>query len=65
MNSKESIKLRKRKLPTGNTTLYLDIYRNGKREFADYSISTLCTSSTPSMAEIDLIIPSNSLAECT
>lgn len=33
MNSKESIKLRKRKLPTGNTTLYLDIYRNGKREY--------------------------------
>ena len=33
MNNKESIKLRKRKLPTGNTTLYLDIYRNGKREY--------------------------------
>ena len=30
-----------------------------------YSISTLCTSSTPLIAEIDLIIPSNSLAECT
>lgn len=33
MSNKESIKLRKRKLPTGNTTLYLDIYRNGKRDY--------------------------------
>lgn len=31
---KESIKLRKRKMPdTGNVSLYLDIYRNGKREY--------------------------------
>lgn len=33
MSNKESIKLRKRKMPTGNTSLYLDIYRNGKREY--------------------------------
>lgn len=30
---KESIQLRKRKTPTGNISLYLDIYRNGKREY--------------------------------
>ncbi len=30
---KESIKLRQRKMETGNTSLYLDIYRNGKREY--------------------------------
>ena len=33
MNNKESVKLRKRKLSTGNTSLYLDIYLNGKREY--------------------------------
>ncbi|MBR4886808.1 MAG: site-specific integrase [Muribaculaceae bacterium] len=33
MNNKESVKLRKRKLTTGNTSLYLDIYLNGKREY--------------------------------
>ena len=33
MANKESVKLRMRKLNTGNTTLYLDIYRNGKREY--------------------------------
>ncbi len=32
-NSKEPIKLRKRKMPTGNTTLYLDIYLNGERSY--------------------------------
>lgn len=31
--SKEPIKLRKRKMPTGNTTLYLDIYLNGERSY--------------------------------
>lgn len=30
---KESIQLRKRKTPTGNVSLYLDIYRNGRREY--------------------------------
>lgn len=30
---KESIQLRKRKTPAGNISLYLDIYRNGKREY--------------------------------
>lgn len=33
MNNKESIRLRKRKLSTGNTSLYLDIYRNGVRQY--------------------------------
>ena len=31
--TKEVVKLRQRKLPTGRTSLYLDIYRNGKREY--------------------------------
>lgn len=31
--SKEPIKLRRRKMPSGNTTLYLDIYINGKRSY--------------------------------
>lgn len=31
--SKEPIKLRKRKMPTGNITLYLDIYLNGERSY--------------------------------
>lgn len=30
---KESIQLRKRKMPTGTVSLYLDIYRNGRREY--------------------------------
>lgn len=30
---KESIQLRKRKTPAGNISLYLDIYRNGRREY--------------------------------
>ena len=33
VNSKEPIKLRKRKMSSGNTSLYLDIYREGKREY--------------------------------
>jgi integrase len=33
MSNKESIRLRKRKLSTGNTSLYLDIYRNGVRQY--------------------------------
>lgn len=33
MAAKEPIRLRKRKMPTGNTSLYLDIYMNGKREY--------------------------------
>lgn len=32
-NSKEPIRLRQRKMPTGRTSLYLDIYRKGKREY--------------------------------
>ncbi len=32
-DSKEPIRLRGRKLPTGNTSLYLDIYLNGKRSY--------------------------------
>ncbi len=32
-NSKEPIRLRGRKLQTGNTSLYLDIYLNGKRSY--------------------------------
>lgn len=31
--SKEPVRLRGRKLPTGNTSLYLDIYVNGKRSY--------------------------------
>ena len=31
--SKEPVRLRKRKLPTGLTTLYLDIYRDGQRTY--------------------------------
>ncbi len=31
--SKEPVKLRQRKMPSGNISLYLDIYRNGKREY--------------------------------
>lgn len=31
--SKESIRLRQRKTTSGNTTLYLDIYLNGKRSY--------------------------------
>lgn len=30
---KEFIRLRQRRTPSGNTSLYLDIYRNGKREY--------------------------------
>ena len=30
---KEQIRLRQRKMATGNISLYLDIYRNGKREY--------------------------------
>ncbi|MDR1343778.1 MAG: site-specific integrase [Tannerellaceae bacterium] len=30
---KEPVRLRERLLPSGNTTLYLDIYRDGKREY--------------------------------
>ena len=33
MSNKESIHLRKRKLATGNTSLYLDVYRNGVRSY--------------------------------
>lgn len=33
MSNKESIKLRKRKLSTGNESLYLDVYRNGVRQY--------------------------------
>lgn len=33
MSNKESIRLRKRKLATGNTSLYLDVYRNGVRQY--------------------------------
>lgn len=33
MSNKESIRLRQRKLTTGNTSLYLDIYRNGVRQY--------------------------------
>lgn len=32
-NSKEPIRLRKRKTSTGRTSLYLDIYLNGKRSY--------------------------------
>lgn len=32
-DSKEPIKLRRRKLPTGNISLYLDIYLNGRRTY--------------------------------
>lgn len=32
-DSKEPIKLRQRKMPSGNTTLYLDIYINGVRSY--------------------------------
>ena len=31
--SKEPIKIREKKLANGNISLYLDIYRNGKREY--------------------------------
>lgn len=31
--SKEPIRLRMRKLKTGNTSLYLDIYMDGKRSY--------------------------------
>ena len=31
--SKEPIRLRQRKMPTGNISLYLDIYLNGKRTY--------------------------------
>jgi hypothetical protein len=31
--SKEPIRLRKRKTPTGNISLYLDIYLNGQRSY--------------------------------
>ena len=31
--SKEPIRLRQRKTASGNTTLYLDIYLNGKRSY--------------------------------
>ena len=33
MASKESIKIRRKKIASGNISLYLDIYRNGKREY--------------------------------
>ena len=33
MATKEPIRLRQRKTPTGNVSLYLDIYLNGKREY--------------------------------
>ena len=31
--AKEPIRLRKRKMPMGNTSLYLDIYINGRRTY--------------------------------
>lgn len=33
MSNKESVRLRQRKQRTGNISLYLDIYRNGKRQY--------------------------------
>lgn len=33
MDAKENIKLRERLLASGNSSLYLDIYRNGRREY--------------------------------
>lgn len=33
------VTLRKRKLKTGGTSLYLDIYHNGKREYESLSLS--------------------------
>lgn len=33
MSNKESIRLRQRRLATGNTSLYLDVYRNGVRSY--------------------------------
>lgn len=33
MSNKESIRLRQRRLATGSTSLYLDIYRNGVRQY--------------------------------
>lgn len=33
MSNKESIRLRQRKLATGNISLYLDVYRNGIRQY--------------------------------
>lgn len=33
MSNKESIRLRQRKLATGNISLYLDVYRNGVRQY--------------------------------
>ena len=33
MTAKESIKIRTRKVANGNQSIYLDIYRNGKREY--------------------------------
>lgn len=32
-DSKEPIRLRQRKMPTGNVSLYLDIYLNGRRTY--------------------------------
>lgn len=32
-NAKESVRLRQRPTPSGNISLYLDIYRNGKRKY--------------------------------
>ena len=33
MATKETIRIRKKKIASGNISLYLDIYRNGKREY--------------------------------
>ena len=33
MTTKESIRIRKKTIASGNQSLYLDIYRNGKREY--------------------------------
>jgi integrase len=47
MTKKEPVTLREREMPSGNKSLYLDIYRNGKREY-EYLKLYLVPAKTPS-----------------
>ncbi len=50
--SKERIKLRKRKTPSGMESLYLDIYLNGQRSY-EYLKLVPCTLSPKSTGRTD------------
>ncbi len=49
-SQKEPVKLREKKLANGNVSLYLDIYRNGKRQ-KEYLKLYLIDATTPAQKE--------------